>query len=148
MDPHAIQDYCHLARARATFARLEPRRLATSIPQRLSFENRVMRANSVEQFSRIEGGAAIRSRTGTRQEMVSDRYRGLALRLRTAVSKELRTPVPSRYSREDVRQKAKELGWSSLFLGQRGPESPTDLPPDTYGPGSHPGSCALGFLCD
>ena len=39
--------------------------------------------------------------------MVSDRYRGLALRLRTAVSKELRTPVPSRYSREDVRQKAK-----------------------------------------
>ena len=51
-----------ILRARATFARFEPRRLATSIPQRLSFENRVMRANSVEQFSRIEGGAAIRSR--------------------------------------------------------------------------------------
>src|SRR5262249_10157000 len=32
-------------RARATFARFEPRRLATSIPQRLSFENRVMRDN-------------------------------------------------------------------------------------------------------
>ena len=30
-------------RARATFARFEPLRLATSIPQRLSFENRVMR---------------------------------------------------------------------------------------------------------
>src|SRR5262245_34186263 len=30
-------------RARATFAHFEPRRLATSIPQRLSFENRVMR---------------------------------------------------------------------------------------------------------
>src|SRR6516165_2870649 len=29
----------------ATFARFEPRRLATSIPQRLSFENRVMRAS-------------------------------------------------------------------------------------------------------
>jgi Enoyl-CoA hydratase/isomerase len=32
-----------ILRARATFARFEPRRLATSIPQRLSFENRVMR---------------------------------------------------------------------------------------------------------
>ena len=31
--------------ARVTFARFEPRRLATSIPQRLSFENRVMRAS-------------------------------------------------------------------------------------------------------
>ena len=34
-----------ILRARATFARFEPRRLATSIPQRLSFENRVMRAS-------------------------------------------------------------------------------------------------------
>jgi hypothetical protein len=30
-------------RAKATFARFEPRRLATSMPQRLSFENRVSR---------------------------------------------------------------------------------------------------------
>ena len=34
-----------ILRARATFARFEPRRLATSIAQRLSFENRVMRAS-------------------------------------------------------------------------------------------------------
>jgi hypothetical protein len=34
-----------IVRARVTFARFEPRRLATSIPQRLSFENRVMRAS-------------------------------------------------------------------------------------------------------
>src|SRR5678815_2524112 len=32
-----------ILRAKATFARFEPRRLATSIPQRLSFENRVVR---------------------------------------------------------------------------------------------------------
>src|SRR5262245_38627444 len=32
-----------ILRAKATFARFEPRRLATSIPQRLSFENRVIR---------------------------------------------------------------------------------------------------------
>src|SRR5215471_18483153 len=31
-----------ILRAKATFARFEPRRLATSIPQRLSFENRVI----------------------------------------------------------------------------------------------------------
>jgi len=35
--------YAGLQRAKATLARFEPRRLATSIPQRLSFENRVMR---------------------------------------------------------------------------------------------------------
>src|SRR5262249_29946113 len=42
VNPHAVQDYSDLA-SQATFARFEPRRLATSIPQRLSFENRVIR---------------------------------------------------------------------------------------------------------
>src|SRR5262249_40358499 len=42
VNPHAVQDYSDLASQRP-FARFEPRRLATSIPQRLSFENRVIR---------------------------------------------------------------------------------------------------------
>ena len=41
-----------ILRAMATLARFEPRRLATSIPQRLSFENRFMCAYSSKELER------------------------------------------------------------------------------------------------
>src|SRR5262245_6802161 len=71
-----------ILRARATFARSEPRRLATSIAQRLSFENRVMRASGglgdilkhvpmSDDYQRIEliTGTARRRRWTTEQKL-------------------------------------------------------------------------------